>query len=52
MKQVKMTCPRCKEKFQTAQAELYECPKCGTNIRPKAKTDDSGNMDKTQQIKL
>lgn len=39
MSQVKITCPRCGEKFVTEKAEIYECPKCGTNVRAK----DSGS---------
>jgi len=49
MRKVKITCPRCKEKFQTEEADLYECPKCGTSIRPKNKPTD---MDKTQTFKV
>ncbi|MFQ5581929.1 MAG: hypothetical protein ACE5F3_04780 [Mariprofundaceae bacterium] len=44
-KKVKITCPRCKEKYETEKAELYECPKCGTNVRPKKKKVD---LEKTQ----
>jgi len=51
MKQVKMTCPRCKEKFQAEKADIYECPFCGTNVRPKV-AQDEGSMEKTQAIKL
>ncbi len=51
MKQVKMTCPRCKEKFQSEEADLYECPFCGTSIRPKASKEES-EMDKTQTIQI
>ncbi len=45
MSKVKITCPRCKEVFETEKADLYECPKCGTNVRPKNKPVD---LDKTQ----
>jgi len=51
MKQVKMTCPRCKEKFQAEKADIYECPFCGTNVRSKAVKEDS-HMQKTQAIKI
>ncbi len=49
MGQVTITCPRCKEKYTAEEAEVYECPKCGTNVRPKNKGVD---LDKTQTIKL
>jgi len=49
MSQVSICCPRCQEKFQTDKAEIYECPKCGTSIRPKEETDDH---DKTQIFKV
>jgi len=48
MSKVKITCPRCKEVFETEKADLYECPKCGTNVRPKRQNVD---MDKTQIFK-
>ncbi len=51
MKQVKMTCPRCKEKFQAEKADIYECPFCGTNVRLKV-TPEEGHMEKTQAIKI
>ncbi len=51
MKQVKMTCPRCKEKFQAEKADIYECPFCGINVRLKA-TPEEGHMEKTQAIKI
>jgi len=51
MKQVKMTCPRCKEKFQSQKADIYECPFCGTNVRPKAAKGEN-DMEKTQTIKI
>jgi len=51
MKQVKMTCPRCKEKFQSQKSDIYECPFCGTNVRPK-KVQDEGDMEKTQVITI
>jgi len=51
MKQVKMTCPRCKEKFQSEKADIYECPFCGTNVRSKAASKES-DMVKTQTIKI
>ncbi|MBN4082436.1 hypothetical protein JYT13_01370 [Mariprofundus ferrooxydans] len=50
MKQVKMTCPRCKEKFQAEKADIYECPFCGTNVRVKAVKES--DMEKTQAIKI
>jgi len=46
MGQVRMTCPQCKEKSQAEEAEIYECPKCGTNVR--AKKSDAADFDKTQ----
>lgn len=49
MSKVKITCPRCKEKFTAEESDLYECPKCGTNVRPKNKPVD---MDKTQSFKV
>ena len=51
MKQVKMTCPRCKEKFQAAEADIYECPFCGTNVRPKTNKQES-DLEKTQTIRI
>ncbi|MDQ6955141.1 MAG: hypothetical protein Q9M20_06820 [Mariprofundaceae bacterium] len=51
MKQVKMTCPRCKEKFQATVADVYECPFCGTSVRQKKSTED-GDMEKTQIMKI
>jgi len=51
MKQVKMTCPRCKEKFQAEKADIYECPFCGTNVRVKS-TQTESDMEKTQAIKI
>lgn len=50
MSQVKMTCPKCNEKFQAEKAELYECPKCGTNIRPKKA--EPVNLEATQKFHL
>jgi len=50
MKQVKMTCPRCKEKFQAEKADIYECPFCGTNVRVKAVKEP--DMEKTQAFKI
>jgi len=52
MKQVKIACPRCKENFQVAKADLYECPHCGTNIRPKAPKNDAQDLDKTQTLNI
>jgi len=52
MSQVKITCPRCKEKFVADEAALYECPFCGTNVRPKHEEKDEENMEKTQQFKI
>jgi rRNA maturation endonuclease Nob1 len=48
MSQVMITCPRCKEKFKAEEADIYECPFCGTNIRPKQ--DTSNDLEKTQQF--
>jgi len=45
MSEVTITCPRCKEKFKAEKSDLYECPHCGTNIRPKKSNTD---LDKTQ----
>ncbi|MDQ6989454.1 MAG: hypothetical protein Q9M19_06185 [Mariprofundaceae bacterium] len=49
MSQVNVSCPRCQEKFQAEKEDAYECPKCGTSIRPK-KDDD--NHDQTQIFKV
>lgn len=46
MSQVKIECPRCKHVFQAEKAELYECPKCGTNV----KTRESSTFDSTQVL--
>jgi Zn finger protein HypA/HybF involved in hydrogenase expression len=48
MSQVKMTCPKCKEKFQAEKADIYECPKCGTNVR--AKNSNDPDQDATQRF--
>lgn len=50
MSQVKMTCPKCQEKFTTEKAEIYECPKCGTNIR--AKQSNAPDLDATQKFQV
>lgn len=50
MSQVKMTCPNCQEKFQAEKADIYECPKCGTNVRPKKSKNE--DFDKTQRFKV
>jgi len=49
MSKVKITCPRCNEVFVTEEAEIYECPRCGTNVRPKKSSNE--DLDKTQIIK-
>ncbi len=49
MSQVKMTCPKCQEKFQAEKADIYECPKCGTNIRPKKTKVD---LEATQKFQI
>ncbi len=48
MSQVRVICPRCGETFETQKSDSYECPKCGTSIRSKDKTEDH---DKTQVFK-
>ncbi len=48
MSQVSIVCPRCEEKFQADKSVAYECPKCGTSIRPKNEMD---HHDKTQIFK-
>lgn len=50
MSQVKMTCPKCHEKFQAEKAEIYECPKCGTNVRPKKAEKE--NLEATQKFEI
>lgn len=51
MSKVKIKCPRCQDAFVTEEADLYECPQCGTNIRARKKTIED-EMEKTQTIKL
>ncbi len=46
MSQVKIECPRCKNIFQAEKAKIYECPKCGTNV----KTRESSNFEDTQVL--
>jgi rRNA maturation endonuclease Nob1 len=46
MSKIKVKCPRCQHIFKEEKADIYECPKCGTNIRRKRK--DSDDFDKTQ----
>lgn len=46
MSQVRIECPRCKNIFQAEEAKLYECPKCGTNV----KTKESTKFDDTQVL--
>lgn len=48
MSQVKMTCPRCQEKFKAQKTDIYECPKCGTSIR--AKKSKKINLEATQRF--
>ncbi len=50
MSQVKMTCPKCQEKFQAEKADIYECPKCGTNVRAKQSKD--ADLDATQKFQV
>jgi len=50
MSQVKMTCPKCQEKFQAEKADIYECPKCGTNVR--AKKTKKEDLEKTQKFEI
>ncbi len=50
MSKVKITCPRCNEPFIAEEAELYECPHCGTTVRPKKKGGD--DLEKTQILDL
>ena len=50
MSQVKMTCPKCQEKFEAEKADIYECPKCGTNVRPKKASDL--DQDATQRFQV
>ena len=50
MSQVKITCPKCQETFQADKADIYECPKCGTNVRPKKPKDE--NLDATQKFQV
>ena len=50
MSQVKMTCPKCHEKFEAEKADIYECPKCGTNVR--AKQADNPDHDATQRFQV
>ena|GEM_PF-2550848 len=47
MRKIKITCPRCQHEFTEKKSDIYECPKCGTNIREKKKKDDE-DFDKTQ----
>jgi Zn finger protein HypA/HybF involved in hydrogenase expression len=46
MSQVRIECPRCKNVFQAEEATLYECPKCGTNVKPKV----SSTFESTQVL--
>jgi len=50
MRKIKITCPRCQHIFKEKEAEIYECPKCGTNIRKKQKetSEKPEDYDKTQ----
>lgn len=50
MSQVKMTCPKCQEKFEAEKADIYECPKCGTNVR--AKKSENVDQDSTQRFQV
>ncbi len=50
MSQVRMTCPKCQEKFQAEKADLYECPRCGINIR--AKKSEKIDLEKTQKFQV
>lgn len=50
MSQVKMICPKCQEKFEAEKADIYECPKCGTNVRAKKSKDI--NQDATQRFQV
>jgi len=50
MSQVKMTCPKCSEKFQAEKADIYECPKCGTNVR--AKKAKKVDLEATQKFEI
>ncbi|MDQ7001147.1 MAG: hypothetical protein Q9N02_00475 [Ghiorsea sp.] len=48
MSEVKISCPRCKEKFEIEEAKVYECSKCGTSIVQK---NDTSDQEKTQIFK-
>jgi len=50
MSQVKITCPKCQEKFQAEKADIYECPKCGTNVRPKKSPKE--DLEATQKFQI
>jgi len=50
MSKTRITCPRCQHIFEEEKQELYECPKCGTNIREKTEktSEEPEDFDKTQ----
>ncbi len=48
MSEVKVSCPRCNEKFEAEEADIYECPKCGTSI---VQEKDNSDQEKTQIFK-
>ncbi|MDX8395132.1 MAG: hypothetical protein R8K22_01820 [Mariprofundaceae bacterium] len=50
MSQVTVKCTSCANEFSAEESEIYECPKCGSNVRPPKKNTE--DFDKTQIFKV